>query len=118
MSKEKNKKITILIAEDDKLILNAMRDGLERAGFDVHVAHDGIEALKLSKNICPCIILLDIAMPEKDGLAVLKEIRANKKTKILMCWFFQTWKTKKPSTAPANWELTNISSKLTSQSRI
>ena len=78
---EKTKKITILIAEDDKLILNALRDGLERAGFDVHVAHDGREALRLAKKICPSILLLDIAMPEKDGLEVLKEIRANEKTK-------------------------------------
>lgn len=82
MNKENthNKKI-ILLAEDDKFISKAYKDGLERAGFKVVTALDGLETIKKAKQVKPDIILLDIIMPRLDGFEVLKQIKADDELK-------------------------------------
>ena len=69
----------ILIAEDDKFLAAAYKAKLTKAEFDVLIAYDGEEALLKVEQFNPDIILLDIMMPKKDGLVVLKELRANPK---------------------------------------
>lgn len=64
----------ILLAEDDKYISRAYKDGLERAGFEVLVATDGSEALEKIKKDAPDLILLDLIMPVKNGFEVLEEL--------------------------------------------
>lgn len=64
----------ILLAEDDKYISRAYKDGLERAGFEVLIATDGNEALEKIKNDAPDLILLDLIMPVKNGFEVLEEL--------------------------------------------
>jgi DNA-binding response OmpR family regulator len=71
----------VLLVEDDKYICKAYKEGLERAGFEVVVAYDGLEALDLVKNRVPDVILLDIAMPGKNGFEVLEELRMSADTK-------------------------------------
>lgn len=71
--------LRILIAEDDKFISRALKDGLSRAGFHIANAYNGEEALQMIKNESFDIILLDLIMPIKDGLEVLKEVKADKK---------------------------------------
>ncbi len=68
----------ILLVEDDRYINRAYNDGLSRAGFDVRVAHDGKEALQKIKEDKPDIILLDVLMPNMNGLEMLEEIRMDK----------------------------------------
>ncbi len=82
MNKENthNKKI-ILLAEDDKFISKAYKDGLERAGFKVVIAFDGLETIKKAKQVKPDIILLDIIMPRLNGFNVLKRIKADDELK-------------------------------------
>lgn len=82
MNKENthNKKI-ILLAEDDKFISRAYKDGLERAGFKVITAFDGLEAIKKAKQVKPDIILLDVIMPRLDGFEVLKRIKVDDELK-------------------------------------
>jgi len=67
----------ILIAEDDKFLASALRVKLTKAGFAVVVAVDGVETLAQAKAEKPNLIILDIIMPEKDGFAVLAELKAD-----------------------------------------
>jgi DNA-binding response OmpR family regulator len=68
----------VLIAEDDKFISKAYAAGLIKAGFEVLIAHDGNEAMKMLKEHCPDVLLLDIMMPEKSGFEVLEEMKVTK----------------------------------------
>lgn len=77
----------ILFIEDDPSTLEVYKIALEEAGFKVEPADSGEEALEKLKEISngkmdkPDLILLDYILPEIDGLAVLKEINKNPKTK-------------------------------------
>ncbi len=73
-----NKKL-VLIAEDDKYISIAYKDGLSRAGFDVIIAMDGVEAITKINSDKPDLILLDLIMPIKNGFEVLDEIKKDPK---------------------------------------
>ncbi len=79
IKKEKSRKI--LLAEDDKFISRAYKDGMERAGFEIIIALDGAEAIKKIKSENPDLILLDLIMPEKNGFEVLEEIKMDDELK-------------------------------------
>ena len=65
----------ILIAEDDRIILFALSDGLSRAGYRVTSASNGEIAWQCLQNEMPDLILMDIRMPVMDGLTVAKAVR-------------------------------------------
>jgi two-component system alkaline phosphatase synthesis response regulator PhoP len=65
----------ILIADDEKDILEFLQFTFENAGFEVITAVDGIQALKQAKQIHPDIILLDIMMPNLEGTSVCEQLR-------------------------------------------
>jgi DNA-binding response OmpR family regulator len=67
----------ILIADDDDDILVLVRTVLERSGHEVMVARDGAQALELAGRRRPDLAVLDISMPELDGLEVLRRLRAD-----------------------------------------
>ena len=67
---------TILFVEDDAVIVQAYRMGLERAGFRVEVAKDGLDAMKILLLLKPNLVLLDLMMPKLNGADVLKYIRS------------------------------------------
>lgn len=50
-------------------------------GFDMHYALNGLTAVKLARDLCPALILMDIQMPMLDGLAAIREIRADTRLK-------------------------------------
>ena len=79
--KEKTKKYKVLLAEDDKFISLAYKDGLTRAGYSVIYAENGKKALDLTKKEKPDIIMLDIIMPEMNGFEVLEALKKEKTTK-------------------------------------
>ncbi len=66
---------TILIVDDEPGILNSLGKILEDEGYEVAVAKSGSEALKLVATEPPDLVLLDIWMPEMDGLETLKRLR-------------------------------------------
>lgn len=68
----------ILIVEDDELNRKLFQSILFEAGYDVLVASNGDEALEIIKKENPSLILLDIIMPKKSGLDVVKELREKK----------------------------------------
>jgi len=65
----------ILIADDEPNIVAAVEFLLQRGGYEVHVARDGEEALKLVEATHPDLVLLDVMMPQKSGYEVCKRIR-------------------------------------------
>lgn len=67
----------LLIAEDDALIRMGLRDILDAEGYECHLAENGTQALELYHSVQPQLVLLDIMMPDKDGYAVCREIRAH-----------------------------------------
>jgi len=71
----------ILIIEDDSTISNMYKTGLTNYGYEVTLAQDGEEGLKLVKTEKPDVILLDVIMPKLDGFAVLTQLQANVATK-------------------------------------
>lgn len=71
----------ILIGEDDKFLSSAYRLKFTKVGFEIQIASDGDEVLKLLQTFTPDLILLDLVMPIKDGFAALEEIRANESYK-------------------------------------
>ncbi len=70
-----NKKTKILLVEDDAIISKVYADELKDAGFQVIIALNGQDGLKLALQEKPDLILLDIIMPIMDGLAMMKELR-------------------------------------------
>ncbi len=75
----------ILVAEDDKNTARLMRAVLERAGYAVYTARDGVEALEVMDRQHIDLIVLDVMMPRMDGYAFTEELRTvNNYTPILM----------------------------------
>ncbi|MEK6525899.1 MAG: response regulator [Nitrospirota bacterium] len=66
----------ILVVDDERLICDLLETVLTRQGHDVLTATGGTEALKLFREQRPRVTLLDLRMPDMDGIAVLKQIRA------------------------------------------
>ncbi|MCL5021127.1 MAG: response regulator transcription factor [Bacteroidetes bacterium] len=71
---------SVLVVDDEKDIVQLIRYNLEREGFKVESASDGIEALKKAAEVKPDLILLDIMLPGKDGYEVMKSLNQSEKT--------------------------------------
>jgi DNA-binding response OmpR family regulator len=65
----------ILIADDEPSIVAAVEFLLQRNGYEVHVARNGDEALKLVEDCNPDLVLLDVMMPVRSGYEVCTRIR-------------------------------------------
>ena len=68
-------KKTILIVEDEQDLREVLADKLGREGFATLEAHNGKEGLDMALEKHPDLILLDIVMPEMDGMTVLRKLR-------------------------------------------
>lgn len=68
----------VLIIEDDENAANLIGKSLEKEGFKVVIASNGVEGLQMAKKHLPFAITLDVMMPEKDGWAVLMELKEDK----------------------------------------
>ncbi len=75
---------TVLLVEDEESFVDALLSGLPREGFEVAVARDGIEAVKLFDEVHPDIVLLDLMLPKMSGIDVCKAIRERSLTPIIM----------------------------------
>lgn len=67
---------SVLIVDDDALTRRAMAASLIRAGFDVAIAPDGEEGLRLAREKKPDVVILDMLLPKKDGLALCRALKA------------------------------------------
>ena len=68
-------KVKVAIIEDDIAIVQMYRTKFENEGYDVETAGDGITGLELIASFSPDIILLDLMMPNMDGLDMLQRLR-------------------------------------------
>jgi len=75
---------TILVVDDEPKIVKLVRDYLERAGFAVRVAGNGRSALSLARTERPDLIVLDLGLPQMDGLDVTRELRKLSSVPIIM----------------------------------
>jgi two-component system alkaline phosphatase synthesis response regulator PhoP len=71
----KTKKFKILLVDDEPDIVEIISYSLKNANYDVYSASNGLEAIKLAKSIKPDLIILDVMMPEMDGIEACEIIR-------------------------------------------
>jgi CheY-like chemotaxis protein len=80
--------LKILVADDELDIRNLTKIILEKNGYQVSLATNGVEALQKAQDELPDLILLDVVMPAKDGWEVCKILKSQEKTKhvpIIIC---------------------------------
>lgn len=74
----------ILVVEDEVRLAGILRDYLLKEGYQVHCIHTGSLVIPWLQENVPALILLDQMLPEKDGLSILREIRATSDTPVIM----------------------------------
>ncbi|MED5374462.1 MAG: response regulator transcription factor [Myxococcota bacterium] len=73
----------ILVVDDDPKLREVVRYTLAREGYGVHEAGDGAQAWEMLQNLTPDLIVLDVLMPEMDGLELCRRIRQDSRVPIL-----------------------------------
>jgi two-component system alkaline phosphatase synthesis response regulator PhoP len=84
----KKKNIKILLVDDEPDILEIVSYNLRNEGYQIFTASNGIEAIKSAKKIIPHLILLDVMMPEMDGIEACEKIRDTKGMEDVIIAFF------------------------------
>ncbi len=74
----------VLVVDDEPVLVDTIRYNLRRDGYEVHVAADGPEALRIAQASTPDLIVLDLMLPGLDGLEVCRELRRESTVPILM----------------------------------
>jgi DNA-binding response OmpR family regulator len=75
---------TVLVIDDEPRIARLVRDYLDRAGFRVVEAHDGIEAMEAFRNHRPDLLIVDLGLPGLDGLDVIRQVRSGSDVPIIV----------------------------------
>src|SRR5438552_1829985 len=74
----------VLVVEDDAEIADVLRRTLRQEGHEVKTAGDGLEALRVAGEFVPDLVILDLGLPELDGVEVCRRLRADSDVPILM----------------------------------
>lgn len=74
----------ILVIDDDRNILSIIEMYLKKAGFSVVTCFSGYEALPVFRNVKPVLVVLDVMLPGKDGWSILRDIRQEATTPVIM----------------------------------
>jgi two-component system alkaline phosphatase synthesis response regulator PhoP len=75
---------TVLVVDDEQKIVKLARDYLEHAGFKVLSAYDGAQALAVASSEKPDLIVLDLGLPQIDGLDITRKLRKSSNVPIIM----------------------------------
>jgi CheY-like chemotaxis protein len=75
-STDGNAAITVLVADDNDVAQRLCKRVLEKAGYTVLIAADGLQAVDVALSKRPAMILMDVAMPGIDGIEAMKRIKA------------------------------------------
>ena len=94
---------TILLIEDEKLLAELCQDKLCQTGFKTILAFTAKEGLNLIKKKKPDLILLDIVLPEADGLYFLQQLRKNPATASLLVVVLSNYHQAKIKKRPFDW---------------
>ena len=81
----------ILIVDDEPQIVEICRDYLKAAGYDTVTANNGVQGVSLARREKPDLIVLDLMMPEMDGLDVTRAIRRESDVPIIMLTARPRW---------------------------
>ena len=65
----------ILVVDDEELLVKGIRFNLQNDGYEVITGFNGLEAVQLAQSQSPDLIVLDVMMPEMDGLSACSKIR-------------------------------------------
>jgi DNA-binding NtrC family response regulator len=85
---------SVLIIDDDPLIRKTLSGHLSKQGFEVHLAEEGEEGVQKFREHNPDVVLLDVRLPDIDGIEVLRQIRdLSKKTYVLMMTAYDDMRT-------------------------
>jgi two-component system, OmpR family, alkaline phosphatase synthesis response regulator PhoP len=71
---------TVLVCDDEPYILESVSYVVREEGYDVLLADNGDDALRLARSQSPAVMILDISMPKRDGHLVCKELKAGEGT--------------------------------------
>jgi two-component system, OmpR family, alkaline phosphatase synthesis response regulator PhoP len=82
-----SEKVKILLVDDEQDILEFIKYNLEKEGYDIFVATNGLDALAIAEKVYPALIILDVMMPDMDGVETCVKIRGNKKLSDTMVTF-------------------------------
>ena len=72
--------VSVLIVEDDRNIAELLQMYLEKEGFETQVAADGGQGVPLFHSFAPDLVLLDIMLPDEDGISILKRLKSDAAT--------------------------------------
>lgn len=72
---------TALVVDDDIFVVSALAEILEEDGYDVHTASNGFSALRQASELHPTVVLLDLALPERSGMDLLRDLRTDPNTR-------------------------------------
>jgi two-component system alkaline phosphatase synthesis response regulator PhoP/two-component system response regulator VicR len=67
----------VLVVDDQPHIVRLIQVNLEKEGFQVATAGDGVEGLQQAQEVKPDLVILDVIMPRKDGFTLLRELKAD-----------------------------------------
>jgi two-component system, cell cycle response regulator DivK len=70
----------VLVVEDNQLNMKLLRDVLRRSGYDVLEATTGRSAIRLAAQRAPALVLMDVRLPDLDGIEALRRLREEKRT--------------------------------------
>jgi heavy metal response regulator len=82
---DKEKRMRILVVEDEKKVASFIKRGLEEEEFTVAVAYDGEEGILMAEATSYDLILMDVMLPHKDGLSAIRELREKNITTPILC---------------------------------
>ncbi len=75
----------ILVVEDEKKVASFIKRGLEEEGYGVDVAYEGDEGLDMATHTPYDLILMDVMLPKKDGISVIRELRVRDVATPVLC---------------------------------
>jgi CheY-like chemotaxis protein len=90
MNTETAKTKTIVFVEDNPVVLAAYLNQLQREGFRVEPAQDGLEAMKILSRLTPDLVILDLLLPKFNGVEVLKFIHSHSRLKTVPVFILST----------------------------
>ncbi|MCX7744439.1 MAG: response regulator transcription factor [Flavobacteriales bacterium] len=82
-----NNQYKILLVDDEPDILEFLSFNLKKEGFQIYTSNNGREAVKIATEIKPHLIILDVMMPDMDGIETCREIRSNENLKNVLITF-------------------------------
>src|SRR5215212_2759199 len=79
-----SRRISVLVVDDEPRVLRFVRAELESDGYRVLIASNGRQAIELHESERPALVILDLIMPDLDGFEVLRRIRVNARTPVIV----------------------------------